>query len=693
MPELAALRVRDGVAIITIDRPPVNALDDGTAASIVRELTAAADDPAVTAIVLTGAHGTFCAGADMTAFPRTPPRSPTLDVIAAIDASPKPIVAALAGNALGGGLEIAIACDYRIAAADARLALPEILRGLIPGAGGTQRLPRMIGVGPSLALILSGDAVSPQDALAWGLIDAIAADDVRDAAWAFALEHAGERRRIGTAVARLDDAALDTARRSAAPPERGGLAARAAIDAIQDATRLPLADGLVRERERFVGLLASEQAQARMHVFFAEREAGRIPGSREAAAGIAHVAIVGSGTMGRGIAATFADAEMAVTLIDVRDDLVAAARERIAAGYERGIARGRCTTAQRDERLARIATATSLDAAAHADLVVEAVYEDAALKRDIFRALDGIAAPHAILATNTSTLDIDALAAVTSRPQAVVGLHFFSPANAMRLVEIVRGSATSPQTIALAAGVAKRLGKTGVVSGNGEGFIGNRMLHGYLREADFLLEEGATPAQVDRVLRAFGFAMGPFAMSDLAGLDVGWRIRTGKAAIAAPAGRSPRIGDALCEAGRFGQKSGAGYYRYRDGERTPISDPHVDELAERLARIGGIERRFVRDTEILERCLYPLVNEAAAILADGIAERPGDIDVVWVNGYGFPAFRGGPLRWADSVGLATIVASLEGYARTHGDAWTPAPLLRELAAAGATFGDWTRADA
>jgi 3-hydroxyacyl-CoA dehydrogenase len=685
------LTVRDGVAILTIDNPPVNALGAQSIPPLLTGLADAEADAEVGALVITGAHGTFSGGADMKAFGANPPLRPHVrDLIERLDASAKPIVAALEGNAMGGGLELALACDYRVAARGARLALPEIKRGLLPGAGGTQRLPRLIGVGAALEMILGGDPVDAQRAAGMGLVDAVAEGDLLDAAVAFARAHAGSgRRRTSSGLADLDDGALDAARLRAQPADRGGLAEREAIEAVADAARLPYDEGLARERSRFVALLDSEQAKARIYLFFAEREAAKLPdGTQPPPFTVGSVAVIGSGTMGSGIAAAAANAGIAVTLIDVRAELVERAREIIAGNYAATKKKGRLTEAEMQARLARITTATSLDAAASADLVIEAVFEEMAVKQDVFRQLDRIAAPHAVLATNTSTLDVDAIGGVTSRPQDVVGLHFFSPANVMRLLEIVRGANTGPATVGRAMGIAKQLGKIGVVAGNCEGFIGNRMLHGYLREAGFLLEEGATPQQVDRVIRAFGFAMGPFAMSDLAGLDVGWRIRKGKHAIAPPAGRYSRVADALCEAGRFGQKTGAGYYRYRDGDRTPIQDPEVIDLVDRLARLAGIKQRLISDDEVLARCMYPLINEAAAILDEGIAVRPGDIDVVWANGYGFPAFRGGPLRWADSVGLPAIVAAMETFESRHGAAWTPAPLLRELAASHSTFGAW-----
>jgi 3-hydroxyacyl-CoA dehydrogenase len=679
-----------GVAVLTIENPPVNALGPVAVAPLLAALKAAIADPAVTAIVLTGANGTFSGGADMRGFGVVPPPQPSArDLIDALEASPKPVVAAIEGVAMGGGLEVALACDYRVAAPGARLGLPEITRGLLPGAGGTQRAPRLIGAAQALALIVGGEPVDAARAKAIGLIDEVASD-VLGAAAGLALAHAGgARRRISAMNAEPDAGAIAAARERAQAEDRGGLAEHRAIACIEDSLTLPFGEGLARERERFVELLGSEQSRARIHLFFAEREAAKLAdGTVPEKFAVRTATVIGGGTMGTGIAMACANAGIAVTLVDVQPEILERARGIIAGNYGATLRKGKLSQEDHDARLARIAYGTSLDAAAGVDLVIEAVFEEMGIKQDVFRALDRIASPGTILATNTSTLDIDAIAAVTARPQDVVGMHFFSPANVMKLLEIVRGARSSPETIGHALGIAKQLRKVGVVAGNCDGFIGNRMLHNYGREAAFLLEEGATPQQVDRVIRAFGFPMGPFAMGDLAGLDVGWRIRKGRHAIAPPSGRYSKIADELCELGRYGQKTGAGYYRYENGSRTPLSDPLVDDLIVRCAREAGVTRREISDDEILKRCMYPLVNEAAKILAEGIAVRAGDVDVVWVYGYGFPAWRGGPLRWADSVGLRSIVADLEAFERQHGAAWTPAPLLRELAENDGTFASW-----
>ena len=685
-----SLAVHDGVAVLRIENPPVNALGPRSVAPLLAGLEAVRADAAVIAVVLAGANGTFSGGADMKGFDESPPPRPNArDLIDALEASEKPVVAAIEGVAMGGGLEVALGCDRRVAAPSARLAFPEIKRGLLPGAGGTQRTPRLIGVRAALELIVGGEPVGAARAKDLGLVDAVE-DDPIGAAIALARSLAGKpRRRIGAMIARPDHAALAEGLERAQPEARGGLAERRAIACVADAVALPFADGLARERERFVELLASEQSRARIHLFFAEREAAKLPDGETAEPfSVATAAVIGGGTMGTGIAMACANAGVRVRLVDVKPELLERARGIIAGNYAATQRKGKLTEEEAGARLGRIAFETSLDAAADVDLVIEAVFEEMPVKQEVFRALDGIARDGTILATNTSTLDVDAIAAVTRRPEDVVGMHFFSPANVMKLLEIVRGAHSSRETVARALGIAKQLKKVGVVAGNCDGFIGNRMLHPYLREASFLLEEGAPPQQIDRVIRELGFPMGPFQMADLAGLDVGWRIRKGKHALAPPVGRYSKIADELCELGRFGQKTGAGFYRYESGDRTPRPDPFVDELIARLAGDAGVARRAVGDDEILKRCMYPLINEAAKILAEGIAARPGDVDVVWVYGYGFPAWRGGPLRWADSIGLSSIVEDLIGFEREHGGAWTPTPLLRELAESGGTFGTW-----
>jgi 3-hydroxyacyl-CoA dehydrogenase len=548
-----------------------------------------------------------------------------------------------------------------------------------------------MGLGPALALILSGEPVSGSQAQAAGLVDRVAAGDLLADAIVFAREIAAQpRRRLREVAVAADDAALAAARTRAAPPERGGLAEHRAIEAVAAAV-LPLDAGLAHERRLFTELVTSEQSRARIHLFFAEKEAAKLPdGSAAPTFAIRTCAVIGSGTMGTGIAMACANAGIAVAVIDLEPELLERARGIIAANYAATVKKGRLSQPELDARLGRMTFATDYAAARDVDLVIEAVFEDMAVKQDVFRQLDAIVRPDTILASNTSTLDVDAIAAVTSRPGDFVGMHFFSPANVMRLLEIVRGAHTSAETLGRALAVAKQLAKVPVVSGNGDGFIGNRMLYAYRREAEFLLEEGASPQRIDGVLKAFGLAMGPFAMSDLAGLDIGWRIRKRRNADGRPPGRYSTIADTLCEAGRFGQKTGAGYFRYAGGDRTPVPDPFVDDVIARAAAAAGIARREISDAEIVKRCLYPLVNEGAKIVEEGIAARPGDIDVVYCNGYGFPAWRGGPMRWADNVGVRAVYDDIVAFRETFGAVWEPAGLLREVAASGGTFGGWTR---
>jgi 3-hydroxyacyl-CoA dehydrogenase len=687
----AALSHHDGIAVITFEHPPVNALGAATVGEIVRQLDAIGAQPS--AIVLRGGNGTFSAGADIAAFAKPDPNAlTTRDLIARIEAMPVPVIAAIEGTAFGAGLEVAMACDYRVADARARLGLPEIKLGLLPGAEGTQRLPRIVGLAPALDMILTGEPVSGEKALALGLADRLAGGNLLDDAIAFARTVSPRvKQRASELQATGDTSAIDDARKRAPALERGGQATHAAIECIADAMTLPFAEGSKRERERFMVLRGSEQSRARIHLFFAEREAAKAPATSGAKpVAVKTAVVIGGGTMGTGIAMALANVGIAATLIDVDPAQVERARGMIANNYGSTLKKGKLSQAQHDERLALISYSTDLQAAAHVDLVIEAVFEDMDIKRDVFAKLDKIAAPGTLLATNTSTLDIDKIAEATARPAQVIGLHFFSPANIMNLLEIVRGAQTSPETVARALALGKQIKKIAVVSGNCDGFIGNRMLYPYRRQAEFLLEEGASPEQIDRVIRDFGFAMGPFAMADLAGLDIGWRIRKRRNAEKPPVGRYSHVADRLCELGRFGQKTGAGYYRYEPGNRAPLPDPIVDDLIISVAHEAGVTRRAIGDDEIRQRCIYALINEAAAILAEGIAARPGDIDVVWVNGYSFPAYRGGPLQYADSVGIRKMYEEMLALEKIHGPVWTPHALIRELAQSDGSFATWRK---
>jgi 3-hydroxyacyl-CoA dehydrogenase len=682
VPGVVELRKDGDIAVIVIDNPPVNALKHEVRAGVLGALTRADTDTSVAAAVIGCAGRTFVAGADITEFDK-PPQPPGLpDVIGFLDGMKKPVVAALFGTPLGGGLELALGCHYRVAAPGTRLGLPEIKLGLLPGAGGTQRLPRLVGMEKAMAMILSGDPIAAAESLKAGLIDEIADGDVTQAA-IFLARNVATRRPLPRARDR--QVKLDGSFESIAAPfvkrARGLDAPAAAIEALRGALTLPIDEGLRREREAFQRLRAGDQSKAQRHIFFAEREAAKVPGlpkevkPRE----VKRAAVVGGGTMGGGIAMSFANAGIPVTLIETGKDALNRGVEKIAANYGASVARGSMSEDEKGRRLARIEGATDLAAAAAADLIVEAVFEEMDVKRAVFKKLDGIAKPDAILATNTSYLDVNALARTTRRSANVLGLHFFSPANVMRLLEIVRAEDTAPDVLASAIALARRIGKIPVTVGVCHGFVGNRMLRARSIEAERLLLEGALPQQVDAVLTEFGFPMGPFAMSDLAGLDISWRMRKAQGARA-------EIADQLCEMGRLGQKTSKGFYLYEPGSRTPKPDPDVAALIEAASQRLGIARRQIGHEEIVARLIYPMINEGARILEEGIASRPGDIDVIWVYGYGFPAWRGGPMFYADTIGVGEIRDCLKALAVSTGDArHQPAPLLERLASEGHGF--------
>jgi 3-hydroxyacyl-CoA dehydrogenase len=645
---------RDGaIAVIVLDNPPVNALSHPVRAGLLDALHRAKADPSVEAVVLAGAGRCFSGGFDITEFGRPFQPPGLIEIEEACEAMGKPVVVALHGTTVGGGLEVPLACHFRVASPDARLGLPEIKLGLLPGAGGTQLLPRLIGAEKTLKLITSGDPVSARQALADGLVDAVIEGDLVAGAVAFARQVLAEKRPL---IVLRDRPAFGKVE---APGRLRGRAAEACIEAVRNAFELPFEDGIRRERELFIALLASDESKAQRHVFFAEREATKVPGMPESVRPreVARAAVIGAGTMGGGIAMSFANAGIPVTLIEVSKEALQRGLDTIAANYRRS---RRFTPADVEERLARITGVTELEAARDADAVVEAVFEEMDLKKRVFATLDRIAKPGAMLASNTSYLDIDEIARSTRRPEAVLGTHFFSPANVMRLLEIVRGAATSFETLASAVQLGKRLGKVSVVVGVCDGFVGNRMLGKRSIEAERLLLEGALPQDVDAVVTEFGFPMGPFAMGDLAGLDVGMRIRRQRGARA-------EIADTLCEMGRYGQKTGAGFYRYEKGSRAPLADPEVQKIIEAASARLGVERRAISRDEILERMLYPMINEGARILEEGIAARPGDIDVIWIYGYGWPSWRGGPMWYAEHVGRKHIAERLEHYAGLTGD--------------------------
>ncbi|MGW4728596.1 3-hydroxyacyl-CoA dehydrogenase NAD-binding domain-containing protein [Streptomyces shenzhenensis] len=685
--ETVRYRTQDGVAVILLHNPPVNALGHSLRQGISAALDRAAEDTGVRSVVLAGSGRGFCGGADVRQF-NTPAATahPMLrEVIAEIEASAKPVVAALHGVALGGGLELALGCHHRIATADARLGLTEVTLGLVPGAGGTQRLPRLIGVAKALELVQHGRQLTGAEAVDLGLVDALFEGDpmtagIAYAAVAEAVPPPGARAVEATGV---DFAARRAAVRAKAP---NALAQRAAIDCVEAATRLPLEEGLDHERSRFDELVTGTASKALRHIFFAERQAAKITDlpADTAVQEVTAAAVIGAGTMGGGIAMAFADAGVPVVLFEREQEALDRGLARLRHNYEVTAAKGKLTTSQLEERMGRIRPTLVLGDIAGADLVIEAVFENMDVKKDVFRRLDAVCKPGAILASNTSRLSIDEIAAVTSRPQDVIGLHFFSPANVMRLLEVVRGDATSPTTLASCAKAAQRIGKVPVVVKVGEGFVGNRMLTPYWREANFLLEEGASPQQVDRALTRFGMAMGPHNVADLAGLDINWATRKRLAPTRPAHLRYCTIPDRICEQGRFGQKTGAGYYRYETGSRAPHPDPVVEEIITRCAREAGITRRVLADDEIVERCVLALVNEGARILEDRIAQRASDIDVVYVSGYGFPAWRGGPMHYAETLGLDLTLHKIRALYEVHGEHWTPAPLLERLVARGAT---------
>jgi 3-hydroxyacyl-CoA dehydrogenase len=675
------LRRDDGIAVVTANNPPVNALKHEVRAGLVEGLRQASDDDAVEAVVIACAGRTFFAGADITEFGK-PPQAPGLqDVIAATEAMQKPVVAALHGTALGGGFELALACHYRVAVAGARVGLPEVKLGLLPGAGGTQRLPRLIGPEKALKMIVTGEPIGASEALADGIIDEIVEGELTAAAITFARRAAAEGRPLKLVRSREDkligegfaDAAETLTRRL-----RGRDAPAACVEAVRNAIILPFEEGLKREAELFRKLVAGDQSKAQRHIFFAEREAAKLPDMPEAAKPrpIARAAVVGAGTMGGGIAMCFANAGIPVTIVETGRDLLQKGLDRVAANYRTTVSRGGLGADEMERRMGLITGVTELEAVAAANVVIEAVFEEMGVKKQVFADLDRLAKPNALLATNTSTLDVNEIARATSRPQDVLGTHFFSPANVMRLLEIVRGAATSPDALATAVTLGRRIGKVPVTVGVCYGFVGNRMLARRSAEAERLLLEGALPQEVDAAVVAFGFPMGPFAMADMAGLDVGWRIRKGR-------GERYEIEDALCEAGHHGQKTGKGYFRYDAGSRTPVPDAEVEAIILAESARLGLNRRPIGEEEIVERMIFPMINEGARILEEGIATRPGDIDVIWVSGYGWPVWRGGPMYYADQVGLDHIRDRLTYYADRSGDeTLQPSVLLQRLAAEG-----------
>jgi 3-hydroxyacyl-CoA dehydrogenase len=703
MNDLVSLTRQDEIAIITINNPPVNALSPGVPEGIKASVEAAQQDPAVKGIILIGGGRTFIAGADIKEFGKITSGKggrlslqPTLE---AMENCPKPLVAAIHGTAFGGGLETAMAAHYRVAVAAAQVGQPEVKLGIIPGAAGTQRLPRLVGVAKAVEMCAYGDPVPAPKALEYGVVDKIVEGDLLAGAIAFCREliaKGGNPRKTSELKDKLGDAASNApvfaaARAEAGKRLRGVQAAQAAIDAVEAATRLPFAEGVKREAELFQACLFSESSKAMIHAFFGEREVAKIPGlSKDVQLfPIRRAAVVGAGTMGGGIAMNYANAGIPVLLKERAQEDLDRGLNTIRKNYANSVKKGRFPQEVMDKRMALITPTLSYDGFEQADIIVEAVFEGMALKKQVFAELDKVARPDCILASNTSTLNIDEIASATSRPHMVIGHHFFSPANVMRLLEIVRGKATSNEVIATSMDIAKRIKKVGVLVGNCMGFCGNRMFGPYRREAQLLAEEGAAVDAMDAALYEFGMAMGPMATGDLAGLDVGWRIRKEYKHLEIPGANYPDAEDRLCEMGRYGQKTGAGWYRY-DENRNRHMDPEVDKVLEEIRKKKGIKKQEIGKDEIVDRVIYALVNEGARILEEGIALRAVDIDIIYLMGYGFPAYRGGPMWYADTVGLKKVYDRVAEFHQRLGRFWEPAPLLKKLAESGGKFSEFSR---
>ncbi len=701
MSNLVQLTKIDGIAVVTINNPPVNALSAAVSAGIAAAVTQIEKDSTISAVVFIGAGRTFIAGADIKEFGELTSgkiicRESLKPLLLRIENLRTPVVMAIHGTAFGGGLELAMAGHYRIALPSAQVGQPEVKLGIIPGAAGTQRLPRLAGVAKAVEVCAEGAPVKAEDALKWGILNRLVEGDLLSAALAFAKEVAAKpapktrerSEKLGTPEqnAAIFAAARETARKR----QRGLLAPLAAIDAIEAATRLPFEQGCQKEEELFTKCLFSDQSKALIHAFFGEREVAKIPDvpKETPVLGVKSVGIVGAGTMGGGIAMVFANAGIPVLLKETDQPALDRGLANIEKNYANSVKRGRFTQQFVDERRKLIRPTLDYGEFAGVDMVVEAVFESMALKKEVFSQLDGIRKPGAILATNTSSLNIDEIASATSRPQSVIGTHFFSPANVMRLLEIVRGAATSKEVIATCMQLSKKLGKVGVLVGNCTGFVGNRMFGPYRREAQFLVEEGAGVEAVDNALYDFGMAMGPLATGDLAGLDVGWRIRKEFRHLQRPGIRQALVEDRLCELGRFGQKTGAGWYKY-DENRKASADPQVAALIRQWTSEAGISQRQISAEEIVERCIFTLVNEGARLLEEGIALRAVDIDIIYLNGYGFPSYRGGPMWYADTVGLKKVCERIREFQQRLGSWWEPAPLLQRLAGQGKTFAEFS----
>lgn len=698
MSEVVSYQIIDNIGVISVDSPPVNALAQVVREGILNAVTSAQGD-ASEALVLRCEGRTFIAGADITEFGK-PPMAPGLpEVLSAIENSSKPVVAAIHGTALGGGFEVSLACHYRCAIPSAKVGLPEVKLGLLPGAGGTQRVPRIAGVKAALDMITSGNPVAASAAKAMGLIDEVIENPDLQAG---AIQYAKDLVASGAPLKRIRDITIDpasvepgffeAARKKLAARARGAIAPDKIVSCIEAAVNLPMDEGLARERELFTELVTSPESAAMRHIFFAERQAAKIkdlPADTPLRA-VNKVAIIGGGTMGGGIAMCFANVGIPVVMVEVTDEALQRGLGIIKKNYSITVQKGKLAEDKMAGLLGLITGTTDYSDISDVDLVIEAVFENLELKKEIFAKLDGVCKPGAILASNTSYQDIDAIAAATSRPEDVLGLHFFSPANVMKLLEVVRGEKTANDVLATSMAIGKKIGKVCALSRVCYGFIGNRMLAGYGREAQMLLMDGCTPKQVDSALENFGMAMGPLAMGDLAGLDVGYKARQARTDLPDDP-KLYRMGTLLVEMGRFGQKTGSGFYKYDPETRARLPDPEVDAMIVAEAEKLGIERKPIDDAEILARCLYPLINEGALILEEGIAQRPSDIDVVYVFGYAFPAAKGGPMHYADSIGLKNVYDKICEFRDLYGEEyWKPAPLLKHLAESGSTFAAWDK---
>jgi 3-hydroxyacyl-CoA dehydrogenase len=691
MSEAASYSVRDGIAVITMNNPPVNGLGSVLRPGIMDGIKKAGADPAVKALVIVGSAKAFSGGADIREFntPKmnVPPSLPEIND--AQDACAKPMIAAIGGFALGGGCELALGCHYRLALPKSLIGLPEVKLGLLPGSGGTQRLPRVVGAAQAIQMMTTGNPIPAEKALGLGLVDEIVQGDLLEGAIAFAKKQTKPKRIRDLTVKVEGDpkAFFEKARADVARASRGFPAPLEIVACVEAAATRPFDEGRKFERERFAFLVEGKESKALRHMFFAERQTAKIPDVPDdtPVRPIKQAAVIGAGTMGGGIAMNFANAGIPVSIMDMTQDAVDKGFAKIKANYASTVSKGRLKQEEMDRRISLIKTTTKLEDAKDADIVIEAVFERMDVKQDMFRKLDTIMKPGAILATNTSTLDVNAIANVTKRPQDVIGTHFFSPANVMRLLEVVRGAQTAKDVLATTMKLGKQIKKVPVVSGVCDGFIGNRMVEKYGQQSLFLIDEGCSPAQVDAAAYRWGMAMGPLAMGDMAGLDIGWEIRK-RRYVERPNFIYSKVGDRIAELGRYGQKTGKGWYKYNLPDRKPIPDPEVEKIISDYRKEKNIQTRQISDEEIVERLIYALVNEAAYILEEGIALRASDIDMVYLTGYGFPAYRGGPMFYADTVGLKNVLNSiLKFQAGYQGAVWKPAPLLVKLANEGRTF--------